>query len=255
MKIALYIGLAGVLSLAPLAATAIDGESIGGGMMGMAAAPSGPTYYENLVGETNTAELTSTAGGLPTSLYLSDSSATVSYARKGGKRSATWTVKVRNLQRPHEKIDAVYQIVAVLPLPVTPAGLPAFSALQWGIEPRTGDEKKSSRLKYGGEKLVLKRNVVLEKALLPNLVGETSDRLPSLIGTGYEYTLWDTIVLYDPEYGETVQALADFSYTTASNVPAPDAADDRFKVYVLTWIPTLDPSIPPYAIRLDVRPD
>jgi hypothetical protein len=37
-------------------------------------------------------------------------------------------------------------------------------------------------------------------------------------------------------------------------VGAPDALDERLKAYVVTWIPALDPSVPPYAVRLDVVP-
>ena len=35
---------------------------------------------------------------------------------------------------------------------------------------------------------------------------------------------------------------------------APDPEDERNAAYVITWIPTLDPSVPPFTIRLDVRP-
>jgi hypothetical protein len=35
---------------------------------------------------------------------------------------------------------------------------------------------------------------------------------------------------------------------------APDPEDERNAAYVITWIPTLDSSVPPFTIRLDVRP-
>ena len=169
------------------------------------------------------------------------------------KGSLDWTLKVRGLLRSHERIDVVYQMIAVLPVPVDAEGRPAFEPLQWSITPREGSEGASVPLIYSGEKVLLKRNVALEHSLLPNLVGSGPDKLPSLAGTGYEYSLWDTIIRYDPSYGDTVQVLADFRYSTDARVAAPDARDDRLKAYVVTWIPTLDPSIPPFAIRMDVR--
>ena len=106
---------------------------------------------------------------------------------------------------------------------------------------------------YGGEKIALKRNLALEKMLLPGIVGNSNDKLPPLQGTGYDYTLWDTIVSYDPEYGSTIQVFADVAYSTEADVPAPDAADERLKAYVLTWIPGMDPTQAIYTVRMDVQ--
>ena len=106
---------------------------------------------------------------------------------------------------------------------------------------------------YSGEKVVLKRNRSLEKQLLPAITGPGYDQLPALDGTGYAYTLWDAIIRYDPQYGDTVQAFAQLRYTTDVDVPAPDPTDERLKAYVLTWLPALDPTIPPFAVRLDIQ--
>ena len=164
-------------------------------------------------------------------------------------------VKIRGLSRPHERVDSVYQMIAVVPLPIGATGRAAYRPLQWGIAPREGSESASVPLIYGGEKVVLKRNVTLEKALLPNLISDQGDpdALPSLAGTSYEYTLWDAIVLYDLDFGETVQVIADFRYRTDGSVGPPEADDERFKAYVITWIPDLDGSVPPFAVRLDIQ--
>jgi hypothetical protein len=213
-----------------------------------------PTYYEAAIAPDAAEALGSTASGLPAALHVSDSAATVEYASIAtGKDGLRWTASIRGLLRNHERVDAVYQMIVVLPLPVDAEGRPAFDPLQWAIAPREGVAGASVPLIYSGEKVRLKRNVALELSLLPNLVGEGSDKLPSLAGTGYAYSLWDTIIRYDPEYGDTVQLFADFRYSTDVGVPPPDARDERLKAYVVTWIPALDPRIPPFAIRIDVR--
>jgi hypothetical protein len=118
--------------------------------------------------------------------------------------------------------------------------------------PREGSPAASVALIYSGEKVVLKRSHALERTLLPSLVGPGEGQLPSLVGTGYGYTFWDAIVRYDPSYGDTLQTFVDFQYTTEGSIAAPDARDERLKAYVVTWIPALDPSVPPFAVRLDV---
>ena len=127
---------------------------------------------------------------------------------------------------------------------------PVFTPLQWGLHPKK--RQTGARLRYGKEKVVLKRNVALEKSLLPNLIGSNDDKLPDLAGTGYDHTLWDTVLLYDESYGDTIEASARLEYSTESGVLAPDSGDDRFKAHVVTWIPTLDPTIPPYTVALEV---
>ena len=151
-------------------------------------------------------------------------------------------------------MDAVYHVIAVLPLPVDPDGRAAFNTRGRGIVPREGSKAASVPLIYGGEKITLKRNVSLEKSFLAGVIGSGVGQLPDLLGTGYEYTLWDTIVRYDPSYGDTIQIFADVSYATDEDVAPPDAVDDRLKAYVVTWIPDLDSSVAPFAVRIDVEP-
>jgi hypothetical protein len=156
-------------------------------------------------------------------------------------------------ERNHERVDAVYDLVLALPVPARYDGIAAFETRQWGIKAREGAPGASVALIYGGEKVTLKRNVALERAWLPTLQG-SPDGLPDLSGTGYMFTLWDTVLRYDPGYGDRLQGLATFTYETGSEVLAPDPRDERNAAYVITWIPTLDPSVPPFTIRLDVRP-
>ncbi len=212
------------------------------------------TYYQDVVGTAAPSELESTSPGLPTSLQVSDSTATLQYASTATEDGdLEWTVRVRGLLRNHERVDAVYHMIAVLPVPVDADGRDAFKPLQWGITPREGAPGASVPLIYAGEKLVLKRSRALERTLLPRLVGPDSGQLPSLDGTGYRYGLWDAIIRYDPGYGDSVQVFTDFRYITGPGVAAPDGRDERLKAYVVTWIPALDPSVAPFAVRMDVR--
>lgn len=213
-----------------------------------------PTYYEDVLGSQSPEALASAKPGLPTSLYIDESSASVTYESVPRDDSVDWTIRVRDLTRNHERIDTFYLMIAVLPMPVDKNGLPAFKTESLGIVPREGSEQASVPLIYGGEKVLLKRSVTMEKALLPGLVGSGPDMLPSLAGTGYAYTLWQTIIRYDSSYGDTVQVFADVPYSTDVDVAPPDAADERFKAYVITWIPMLDASLPPFAIRMDIGP-
>jgi hypothetical protein len=214
----------------------------------------GPTYYEDLLGAQSPEMLASAEPGLPTRLSIDDSSASVTYEFVRGEDGIDWSIHVRGLTRSHERIDALYLMIAVLPMPVDSSGLPVFQTKSRGIVPREGTEQASVPLIYGGEKVVLKRGVALEKTLLPGLVGSGPGMLPSLAGTGYQYTLWQTIIRYDESYGDTVQVFADVSYSTDVDVAPPDAEDERLKAYVLTWIPELDASLPPFGIRMDIEP-
>jgi hypothetical protein len=214
----------------------------------------GPTYYQDVLGPQPPEALASAAPGLPTRLYISESSAKVTYDSVPGDDSIDWLIRVRDLTRNHERIDTFYLMIAVLPMPVDEDGLPAFETKSRGIVPREGTEQASVPLIYGGEKVVLKRAVILEKTLLPGLIGSKPDVLPSLAGTGYGYTLWQTLIRYDSSYGDTVQVFADVPYSTDVDVAPPDASDERLKAYVITWIPQLDASLPPFAIRMDIAP-
>ena len=212
------------------------------------------TYYQDVVGSAAPSELESTSPGLPTSLQVSDSTATLEYASTATEDGdLEWTLRVRGLLRNHERVDAIYHMIAVLPVPIDAGGRDVFKPLQWGLTPREGAPGASVPLIYAGEKLVLKRSRALERTLLPGLVGPDSGQLPDLDGSGYRYGLWDAIIRYDPGHGDSVQVFADFRYITGPGVAAPDGRDERLKAYVITWIPALDPSVAPFAVRMDVR--
>jgi hypothetical protein len=233
--------LAGTFASQPAAAT--DGN---------AAAPQ--TYYEQLMGGGTLADLESSQGGLPEALHVVDAAGGVDYRMVetvGGE--TTWEVTLEMAERNHERVDAVYDLVLALPLPVEADGKAAFEASQWGITAREGTKDASVAFIYGGEKVVLKRNVALERTWLPMLLG-APEGLPDLSGTGYEYTLWDAVLRYDPGHGDRLQGLATFRYHAGAGVMAPDPDDERNAAFVITWIPTLGPWVPPFTIRLDLRP-
>jgi hypothetical protein len=224
-------------------AAAMDGE-----------AAVGLTYYQQIAGGPSAAALESVSPGVPTSLAIANCSATLEYLpTPQSDGSIDWDILVRGFQRNTERVNAAYDMVFVLPLPVTPSGAAAYTPIDSAIVPRRGSPSAPGPLIYDGEQIVLKRNVGLEKSLLPGLVGDPSQgKLPSLAGTGYGYTLWDTIVQYDAGYGPTLQAWASFHYVTSAAVSPPVASDSRMKAYLITWIPTLNSNIPPYAVRMAV---
>jgi len=231
------------------AGTAMPAAATDGG-----AAASGPTYYQELIGSGGVSALESQGGGLPISLHVVEAAGGIEYrVLSEGANATTWEVFLEVEERNHERVDAVYDLVLALPLPAGSDGNAAFATQQWSIKAREGTPNASVALIYGGEKLTLKRNVALERSWLP-ILEASPDGLPDLSGTGYVYTLWDTVLRYDPGYGDRVQGLASLSYETGAEVVAPDPEDQRNAGYVITWIPTLDPSVPPFTIRLDVRP-
>jgi len=205
------------------------------------------SYYEQAArGEALAPEASMTtdgaaAGGLPSSLYVVDAAGGVTYRSLG---DGAWQVDVAVARRPHERVDAVYDLVLALPLPV------GSHSNAWRIEPRLGPSAKAKPIVYGGERVVLKRNVPLESAWLPVLVG-ASEGLPDLSRSGYAWTLWDAIVRYDASAGATLEAFGTFGYSADARVVAPDAENPDNAAYVITWIPTLE-AVPPFAIRLDV---
>ena len=212
-----------------------------------------PTFYEEVVGGASVEAVGSMKGGLPSGLSVLEAEGGVEYdPLESGAEGIDWQVSLQLAPRRHERVDAVYDLVLALPLPVDDAGASAFTPQQWGIIPREGSATSSVPLVYGGEKLVLKRNVGLERAWLPMLAGAT-DGLPDLSGTGHQFTLWDAIVRYDPGFGDLVQGFATLRYRTASGVGAPDPGDERMVAFLIVWIPELDPAVKPYAVRLDVR--
>lgn len=193
---------------------------------------------------------------LPTRLHIDDGEAFVEYRPlREGVRSTEWEVRVRNFEQRHETVDAIYDMVLVLPLPESASGQDAFEALQPGVALHEGTEQRSAPLIYGGRELVLKRNVALERTLLPGLVATEAGegKLPSLAGTGYRYTCWDAIVAHDADFGDTLKGWGSLRYGTEGRIAPPDAEDDRLSAYLVTWIPTLTSEIAPFALRMDVR--
>jgi hypothetical protein len=251
MKISfrLHFLFASLLALSGSAASfAIDGAG--------APPPSGgasQSYYESVVGTAALEDLEASGGGLPSALEVMDAAGSVTYtAVSSDPTRIVWELSVDVAERDHERVDAVYDLVVALPLPVTPQGRAGFRPLHFGIGAREGTRANSVAFVYGGEKIVLKRNVGLERTWLAGLVG-SSGGLPDLSGSGYAYTLWDAVVRYDSGHGPKVQGHGTLQYTTEVDVTPPDPNDARFAAYVITWIPTLDPSIPPFTIRLDVQ--
>jgi hypothetical protein len=236
MKLRILFPLAAAVSFAAAPALSVDGGF---------AVQEGPSYYEVAVESDAVATSAATkdgaaSGGLPTSLYVVDAAGGVAYRAHG---DGAWEVRVEVAERPHERVDAVYDLVLALPLPL------GSEAKDWRITPKVSGASSAS-IVYGGENIVLKRNVPLEHAWLPLLAGAPGG-LPDLSRTGYAWTFWDAIVRYDPAAGATVEAYGTFRYRTDARVVAPDAENPDNAAYVITWIPTLE-AVPPFAIRLDV---
>jgi hypothetical protein len=236
---AFWIGAIALLAETP--ALAVDG--------GLAAQGASESYYE---ASASGADLTPSAsgttdaaasGGLPTALYAVEGAGGVSYRELA---PGSWQVDIAVAPRPHERVDAIYDLVLAIPLPV------GSSSEAWQIVPRDGTSKDAKPIVYSGAQVVLKRNVALERSWLPLLAG-AAQGLPDLSRTGYAWTLWDAVVRYDASVGPTVQAYASFRYKADPSIGALDPNDPRSSGYVITWIPTLE-NVPPFAVRLDVAP-
>lgn len=221
-----------------------EAQAAGGGGQG------GQTYYQGVVGAASVAALASAEPTLPSGLAIDDAGATAAYL---AQPSGGWELRIEDFLRNHERVEAIYDMVLVLPMPVTPEGGDAFTAKKRGILVEEGRPGRSAPLVYGGEKVVMKRNVGLEKALLPRLVGDGAGKLPALDGSGYRWTAWDAIMSRDEGFADTVQARAVLHYEAADGVEPPDPSDARFAAYLITWIPALPASVPPYAVRIDVQ--
>jgi len=236
-RAAFWIG-AGLL-LMSRGALALDG--------GFAAQGSDLSYYEQTTQQATLAPSASAtvegaaSGGLPTSLYTIDAAGGVTYHDLG---NGAWQVDIAVARRPHEHVDAVYDLVLALPLPV------GSISKQWRIQPKVDSSPGAAPVVYGGDTIVLKRNVPLERAWLPVLAGAAGG-LPDLSRSGYAWTLWDAIVRYDATAGATLEAFGTFRYSADARVGAPDPTNPDNAAYVITWIPTLE-TVPPFAIRLDV---
>jgi len=243
----LLVGLLGAALLAPSAARSVDGTGFApSGGDALAAAESSATYYEQTLSEraakADSLDASGAYAGLPRRLHVVDAAGGVSYRADGSRGRVT----LRLDERPHERVDAVYDLVLALPLPA------GFATDAWRIEARRGSERASVPLVYGGETVALKRNVPLEGTWLPLLVG-SDEGLPDL-GSGWAWTLWDTVLRYDPTAGATVEGFARLDYEADASLGALDPEDPRNAAYLITWIPTLDAEVPPFAVRLDVVP-
>jgi hypothetical protein len=246
------------VALAPLATVATDGSpappsgSSDGGGETLLSASSTETYYESAVGTDSARSLETNDPTLPTTLVVDDATAVTSYRATAETATGTeWQLRIDGFERRHERVDGIYDMVLVLALP-TANGRDAFDTSRRGFFVEEGGAQASVPLIYGGEKVVLKRNVGLEKSLLRQLIGPNG--LPDLAGTGYRWTAWDTIMKRDSAHEDVVQARGHLEYTTASGVAAPDPADGRMAAYLITWIPGLPGQIPPFSVRMDVVP-
>jgi len=248
------VGLLVAVGLAAGSARATDGGS-SVPPDGTTTTTTAPTYYESSLGAQSAEAFASPTPELPSTLALDDATAVASYLPTGvSDGRSVWELRIEDFERRHERVDAIYDMVLVLALPARPDGGDGFELLERGVRVEEGAPERSVPLVYGGEKIVLKRNIGLEKALLPGLIGPDPARLPDLGGSGYRWTAWDTIVRRDAQYGELVKARAVLRYSTAPEVVAPDAADPRLAAYLITWIPSLPASVAPFAVRLDVAP-
>jgi hypothetical protein len=247
--------LAAAVALSPRPAGATDGGAMvappaGGAETSLIAAT--PTYYEGAVGTDSVQALVTTDPTLPTQLTVDDGTATATYRTTAETPSrSAWRLRIDGFERRHEHVDAIYDMVLVLALPEA-GGKDAFEPAKRGFVVEDGAAISPAPLVYGGEKVVLKRNVGIEKSLLGQVTGPGG--LPDLTGSGYRWTAWDTIMDRDPGHADTVTASGHLDYTTASGVRPPDPDDPRMAAYLITWIPELPASVPPFSVRMDVAP-
>ncbi len=256
-RLAISCLLAGGATLHPLPSFATDGGFAppppGGSGGSESLQASQPTYYESAVGGTSTESLESTDPTLPATLAIDDASATTRYQVTSRTATSTgWQLRIDGFDRRHERVDGIYDMVLVIPLPASETGGDAFQATKRGFFVEEGGVEGTVPLIYDGEKVVLKRNVGLEKSLLRQLVGP--GRLPDLAGTGYRWTAWDSIMRRDAAYQDTVQASGHLEYTTAAGTAAPSPDDARMAAYLITWIPGLPADVAPFTVRMDVVP-
>lgn len=227
--------------LAALAAAAVPSAAFDGGSAPPEAPPSArsaaPTYYEEVLASQRDAGRAPAAGGLPARLHVVGAAGAVVYRpRKGGR----WEVTVEVAERPHERVDAVYDLVLALALPAD------HRSDQWRLRVREGSRRASAPAVYAGERVSLKRNRALEASWLPLLVG-AREGLPDLAGTAYVWTLWDAIVRYDAGAGPTLEGFARFGYRADARTPAPNPG----AAYLISWMPSLGAAVAPYTLRLD----
>jgi hypothetical protein len=206
----------------------------------------GVTYYEEVLAARRPADDSARAadaasGGLPTALHVVPAAGGVEYRRL---RSGRWRLTLEVAERPHERVDAVYDLVLALALPAD------FRSEAWRIPVRAGRRRASAPARYAGERVTLKRNRALEASWLPLLAG-ARDGLPDLAGSAYVWTLWDTIVRYDAGAGRRLEGFARFAYETDRRTPVPRPGDARSAAYLISWMPSLGAAVAPYTLRID----
>lgn len=238
--------LLGLLSIGANHTLAVDGAAPppGGG------GENAPTYFEAIV---SGGEQPTNLAGVPTLLALDDSEAVATYSLVESEPGQLhWRFEIRNYLRRHETPDLVYNLIVAIPLPADSGGEDAFAAEQRAIPVTTPG---GAPFVYGGRALELLRNHSLEKSLLPGVTAGPGlpGKLPDLAGTGYRYTLWNVVVVRDPEQADAIAVEGAFEYATADTVAAPDPSDDRFAAYVITWVPSLSGGVAPYTVRVDVE--
>lgn len=217
-----------------------------GGSSTAPGAPAASTYYEEVLAARGAASAPARAAaaeetGLPGALHVVPAAGRVSYRRVRGER---WKVSIEVDARPHERVDAVYDLVLALALPAD------FRSDTWRLRAREGRRGASAPARYAGERIRLKRNRALEASWLPRLAG-ARDGLPDLSGSGYAWTLWDTIVRYDAGAGPELAGFTSLAYTTDRRTPVPQAGDPRSAAYLISWVPSLGPAVAPYTLRID----
>lgn len=247
-RLALLLLLAAA-SLPPAPAAAFDGGSSALPDEEAAAGAPAPTYYEEVLAARGAAggaarAASSVETGLPGALHVVPAAGRVSYRHLRGER---FKVTVELDARPHERVDALYDLVLALALPAD------FRSNRWRLRVREGRRGASAPARYAGERITLKRNEALEASWLPRLAGKR-DGLPDLSGSGYVWTLWDTIVRYDAGAGRELAGFARLAYTADRRTQMPRPGDPRSAAYLISWVPSLGAAVAPYTLRIDAAP-
>lgn len=213
------------------------------------------SYYDDVLGSESLEAFESSQPGLPTALAVDIAEEVlVEYRSTSDEDVLKWELAVDGFRRPHASVVAVYQVVLIVPLPAGDEGQPLWRPLTRAMRPRVSLDPDAPPVLYRGSPVRFRRNVALEKTWLPELVGTDEGQLPALSGTGYQWTLWDTLLLHDPEHGDEVAGSLQFYYETPKSVAGPDASDQRLGVYLVSWIPKLTHEIAPLAIRASLSP-
>jgi hypothetical protein len=235
------------LALLAAASLAAPSSAFDGGSSAPPDEEAAVTYYEDVLARQPRALDAAHAAaegrslGLPAALHVVPAAGGVEYRRL---RRGRWRVDVEVAPRPHERVDAVYDLVLALALPAD------FRSDSWRIRVREGRRRASASALYAGERVTLKRNRALEASWLPTLAG-AREGLPDLDGSGWVWTLWDTIVRYDAGAGRRLAGFASLAFAADPGTPEPRPGDPRSAAYLISWMPSLGAAVAPYTLRLD----